>query len=179
MACHPQDDVMDTTTSLRDKTFSIPELTRTDPWWVHGLARLKARSLDRRLAAGEIPASDRLLAAHADRILTPQSRRRLATDWELLLGTARRPIPSRSPRVLVRPRSVLAAEHHVRELIAMIREPGRVNPQGLALAALLLSDGAGPLYNPRRAADLVPALRTAAEALALASIFRDLGRGGE
>jgi hypothetical protein len=163
---------MNITTSLRDKTFSIPATTRTDLGWVRGLALVKARSLDRRLAAGEDPASDRLLAARANRILRRPSRERLAADWERLLRTARRPIAPRSPRVLVRPRSVLAVEHHVRELIAMIREPARVNPRGLALAALLLTDGAGPLYNPRRAVDLVPALQAAAAAMMVSSTVR-------
>jgi hypothetical protein len=159
---------MNTMTAHQDRTFSIPEPTHADPRWVRVLARMKATSLDRRLAAGEAVASDRLLSAHASLIVGPQHRHRLADDWGQLLRTARRPISPWGPRSAVRTTAILAAEYEVRELVTMIREPVRVNPRGIALARLLLSDGAGPLYNPRgSAADLVEALRAAASGVAI------------
>jgi hypothetical protein len=158
---------MNTTASLKDKTLSIPTTAHTDTRWVRALARMTATSLDRRLAAGEAAASDRLLAARANLIVGRQSRRRLADDWERLLTTARRSVVPRSPRLRVQSTTILAAEHHVRELVALIGQPVRVNPRGVARARLLLTDGAGPLYNPRRSGDLVPALQSAATTLTI------------
>lgn len=152
---------MNITTSLKDMTFSIPATAHADTVWVRALARMKAASLDRRLAAGEPAASRRLLAARANLIVGRQRRLRLADDWEHLLTAARKPVVPRGPRIPVRSTTILGAEHNVRELVAMIRQPGRVDPRGIALARLLLTDGTGPLYNPRRSADLVPALRSA------------------
>jgi hypothetical protein len=87
-----------------------------------------------------------------------------------VLTSARRPIVPRSPRLPLRSTTILAAEHHVRELIAMIRQPVRVNPRGIALARLLLANGTGPLFNPRRSADLAPALHAAATSLRISSV---------
>jgi hypothetical protein len=159
---------MNTTTSLEDKALSSAGTAPADSGWVRTLARMKAASLDRRLAAGQAPESDRLLAARADLIVGRRSRQRLADNWEHLLTAARMPITPWGPRFAVRATTVLLAEQPLRELVAMIREPVRVNPRGVALARLLLSDGAGPLYNnPRRSADLIPALRAAAAALTI------------
>jgi hypothetical protein len=161
MSCHAHDDVMNTTTSLEDKSDSIPTTAHRDSGWLRVLARVQATSLDRRLAAGEATTSDRLLAARANVIVGWESRSRLADDWEQLLTMARGPVVPRSPRVPVRSQVVLAAEHQARELVAAIRQPDSVNPRGIARARLLLTDGAGPLFNPRRATDLIPALRSA------------------
>jgi hypothetical protein len=153
------------TTSLQDHNVSIPTTPQADTGWVRGLARLRATSLDRRLAAGEAPVSDRLLAARANLIVGRRSRRHLADDWEHLLATARGPVVPRSPRLPVRSSSILAAEREVDEIVAVIRQADRVNPRGIALARLLLTDGGGPLYNPRCSGALLPALRSVAGAL--------------
>jgi hypothetical protein len=158
---------MNTTTSLKDKAHSTPAIVIADTVWVRALARIKATSLDRRLAAGGTSPSDRLLAARAHLIVGRQSRQRLADDWERLLTTARRPIVPRSPRLSVPSTTILPAEHYIRELVALIRQPGRVNAQGIALGRLLLADGAGPLFNPRRSAGLIPDLQAAATSLTI------------
>lgn len=152
---------MNTTTSLKDKTSAVLQTPHTDRGWVRALARLNATTLDRRLAAGEAPSTDRVLAARADQITDPEKRSKLADDWEHLLRTAHQPIAPRSPRLPLQSAKVIAAEHHVRELVAMIRGPVGVDPRGIAIARLLLSDGTGPLYNPRRAGELVPTLQSA------------------
>jgi hypothetical protein len=156
---------MTITTPLKDRPDWIPATVHADAAWVRALARIRPTSLDRRLAAGERAATHRLLAARAHLIVARNSRLRLADDWEHLLTRARQPNVPRSPRLPVQSTTVLAAEHHVRELIALIRQPAHVKPRGIALARLLLTDGTGPLYNPRRSADLVPALQLAAAAL--------------
>jgi hypothetical protein len=155
------DRAMTTTTSLTHQPDWIPATVNADAKWIRALARIRATSLDRRLAAGESAATDRLLAARAHQIVARQGRLRLADDWEHLLTRARQPNVPRSPRLPLQSTPILAAEHHVRKLIAVIREPAHVNPRGIALAHLLLTDGTGPIYNPRRSADLVAALHTA------------------
>jgi hypothetical protein len=156
------DRVMNPTTSLKHRPDWIPVTVHADPGWVRALARIRPTSLDRRLAAGEGAATDRLLAARAHLIVARPGRLRLADDWEHLLTRARQPIVPRSLRLPVQSTEILAAEHQVRELVALIRQPAHVNPRGIALARLLLTDGAGPLHNPRRSADLIPALQAAA-----------------
>jgi hypothetical protein len=153
---------MNTTTLLKHTTDSIPATGYADTAWVRALARIRATSLNRRLAVGEDATTDRLLAARAHLIVARQVRWRLADDWEHLLTRARRSIVPRSPRLPLQSTTILAAEYHVRELVALIRQPAGVTPAGIARARLLLTDGAGPLYNPRRSADLVPALQAAA-----------------
>jgi hypothetical protein len=157
---------MTTSTSLQAKRFSTPTPPQTDGRWARVIARVDATSLDRRLAAGEPASSDRVLAARANLIARWENRQSLADDWERLLTTARRPIVPRSPRVPMQATAIRAAEQDVRELVAMLREPGSVNPRGIALARLLLTAGAGPLYNPRRSADLVRTLRSTTTAMA-------------
>jgi hypothetical protein len=165
MLWQADDRVMTTTTSLTDKPDWIPVTVHADAGWVRALARIRPTSLDRRLAAGEGALTDRLLAARAHLIVARQNRLRLADDWEHLLTRARQPVAPRSLRLPVQSTTILAAGHHVRELVALIRQPAHVNPRGVALAHLLLTDGTGPLYNPRRTADLVPALQAAATSL--------------
>jgi hypothetical protein len=160
---------MTTTTSQKYTPDWIPVTVYADAGWVRALARIRPTSLDRRLAAGESETADRLLTARAHLIVARQGRLRLANDWEHLLTTARQPTVPRSPRLPIQSTTILAVEHDVRELIALIRQPAHVKPRGIALARLLLTDGSGPLYNPRRSADLVPALHAAATALTLSS----------
>jgi hypothetical protein len=156
-----------TTTSLTDKPDWIPVTVHADAGWIRTLARFRPTSLDRRLAAGEDTVTDRLLAARAHLIVERRHRMRLADDWEHLLTSARRRIVPRSPRLPVQSTTVLAAEHHIRELIALIRQPAHVKPRGIALASRLLTAGNGPIYNPRRTAELIPALQAAAATLTI------------
>jgi hypothetical protein len=160
---------MTTTTSLTDRPDWIPVTVNADSRWVRVLARIRATSLDRCLAAGENPATDRLLEARAHLIVARHGRLRLAHDWERLLVRARQPVVPRSPQLPVQAVTILAAEHHIRELVASIRRPVRVDPRGIALARLLLTDGTGPLYSPRRSADLVPALQAATANMTITS----------
>ena len=58
---------------------------RRDRW----LARVRASSLDRQLAAGCPAGSSRLLALRAREIVSPAGRRELARRWEHVLDQAR------------------------------------------------------------------------------------------
>src|SRR5579863_7579902 len=63
---------------------------RPDQAWLRLLARLLASSLDRQLASGCVPESNRLLATRAQRLVSPSMRCALARNWFDLLTVARR-----------------------------------------------------------------------------------------
>jgi hypothetical protein len=126
------------------------------------LARVFGASLDRLLAAGQAPESDRLLAARAQHIVSLPARRALAGNWEHLLQVAHRaPVPAVP---LCRDR-IAAAEPAIRELIRCLRAPLPVPAQGVAAATVLLTDATGPVYSRRSPATLDALLRSALEQL--------------
>jgi hypothetical protein len=125
------------------------------------LARVLGASLDRQLAAGRTPESTPLLAARAQYLVAIASRRRLAGNWENLLRVARGADGSRHLAVPVRSDTVVAAEPAVRELVRCMTAPLPVAARGIAMATELLTDGLGPVYNPRSRVSLAAALETA------------------
>lgn len=117
--------------------------------------------LDRRLAAGDDPDSGRLLAARAQHLVSVAKRQELAECWENLLARARRsPAPAHAA-MSIRADRVLAAEPDVLDLIAHLRMALPVPARGVAAAHVLLTDGAGPVYDKRAAAGLRDATRAA------------------
>jgi hypothetical protein len=150
----PQDEDM-TTDLLRG---SAPH---DDRWRDTLLARLRAWSLDHRLAAGYPPGFSRALAVRARQIVSPAERRGLAQDWEHVLDLAARPPVPRTPRGPLRRDRIAAAEREVREMLSVLTGPLPIAARGAAMAMLLLSDGTGPLHNHRSALDLTAAVREA------------------
>jgi hypothetical protein len=132
-------------------------VSRPRRWWDRLEARVLAPSLDRRLAAGHAPESGRRLAARAVVLVSPDHRRALARNWEHLLDTVggAGPAPGRVP--LCRHR-IAAAEPALRAMVCALEAPLPVPAAGVARARLLLSDGAGPLYNRSCPVDLVEAV---------------------
>jgi hypothetical protein len=125
------------------------------------LARTLGLQLDRRLAAGCSPDSARLVAARALDLVSLAARQALADDWEHLLSMAEHaPAPTLGRMALHRDR-IIAAEPEVRELAACLRRPLPVAASGVAAASVLLTDGAGPVYNLRARPGLRDALRLA------------------
>ena len=125
------------------------------------VARFFASSIDQKLAQGISPESNRLLAARAQMLVSPGMRRSLARSWENLLEQARRPVVARHHRVPINRSSVVTSEPEIREMIDFLLAPLPVPARGTALAISLLVDGTGPVYDPRRSAELVHALREA------------------
>jgi hypothetical protein len=129
--------------------------------WDRLLARLRAPSLDRQLAAGRSPGSGPALARRAREIISPAGRRELAQRWEHVLDLARRPpagLTSRGP--LCRGR-IAAAERDVQEMLAVLTGALPITARGAAMASVLLSDGTGPLHNRRSPLDLGAEVRQA------------------
>jgi hypothetical protein len=118
-----------------------------------------APSLDRRLAAGDVPESSRLLATRAQILVSPEQRRALTRWWEHLLDvTASQPVRPLRRLPLCRD-LITAAASSVREMLVALETPAPVPVRGVAMASLLLCDGTGPLYNPLAPLDLLGAVR--------------------
>ena len=112
-------------------------------------AQWHARRLDRALAQGIEPETSAALALRAQRLTEPDRRwtiagalRRIIRDVE----AGRRP---RLGRVPPDSQAVMAASDDLTELADTLVDPGPVTAHGVAQAWLLLTDGTGPLYNPR------------------------------
>jgi len=125
------------------------------------LAHALSFRLDRRLAAGRSPESDRLLAARAQHLVSPAARRALADDWEYLLRVVKHAPAPTLGRMALRRDQIAGAEPEVRKIAACLRTPLPVAAGGVAAANVLLTDGAGPLHNPRAEIPLRDALNLA------------------
>jgi hypothetical protein len=151
---------------LRDPHGPDRFVPRANSPWLRFLARGFGYALDRQLAAGVAPESKPLLAARAERLVSPPVRMALAQDWRELLKRAVRPAmgprPSQVP--LCRDR-IVAAEGDVAAMLGALTAPRPISAQGVALASCLLCDGSGPLYDRHSRTDLRTALRAATSQL--------------
>jgi hypothetical protein len=137
---------------------------------VHLRDRLRARvngwSLDRDLARGASPESSLALALRARRIASPTTCRQLAKGVDRVRGIAE---GQAQPRWLGASRRwptwVRGAGSELRALSDRLLVDGPVTAQGIAKLRLLLSDGSGPLYQPRTQEQLRDQLADVLEAL--------------
>jgi hypothetical protein len=131
------------------------------------LTRLFAGTLDARLASGRAPESGRLLAMRAQQLVSSASRRALADDWQTVVAERRRPRPrSRlTSSVPIRRDRVALTESEIRLLRGALLADGPVAARGVAIARLLLVDGAGPLFSNSGELGLQAAVRQATAAL--------------
>jgi hypothetical protein len=143
---------------IRDPRWPETFLIRRRRLWTQFRVALLAASLDRDLAAGKSPESSVFLASRAQDLMSPASRMKLRDNWERVLTRATKPTVRRSPYSPLTPR-VIEARPEIRHLIAALGEPLLDATQGVAMAELLLTDGAGALYNPQSTLQLRDALR--------------------
>ncbi len=129
------------------------------------LQRLNPARLDADLAAGRPPETSPQHAAHARRLATPRMRHALAANWEHLLLTAHGSTGGLSNRAPIRRERVRRAEPEIRNLIAALRATGPIFARGVAIAARLLTDGSGPIYNAKASDDLTASAALAVEHL--------------
>jgi hypothetical protein len=148
------------TTLVLVETDGISTLCEVPQWpWTRLAARLRAYTLDRRLAAGEAPESHVLLAARARALVAPAVRSQHATLLAQVEARARRSWVPRSARAPLNRGAVVACADRFDEVRQRLLGRHPVSACGMALTSLLLTDGAGPLYNPRLSAgDLSRAL---------------------
>jgi hypothetical protein len=123
-------------------------------------ARLRAGRLDRALAAGTPPEASAALALRAQQLIEPGRRHCIAAALRRVL----RERPGESQIMPARAR-LAAAINPLSRLADTLDEPGPVSAQGVAQALLLLTDGTGPLYNPRASVSLPAGAARATRAL--------------
>jgi hypothetical protein len=132
---------------------------------VRMLANLRAASLDRQLAAGRAPESSRVLAARAQKLVSPKMRRKLVEDWERVVDLSRRTPPTHCPHVPVCRRGVAAAQPELNEMLSFLLAPRPTAVRGVAMVRVLLINGAGPLFNRHCPTELRVAVRQATASL--------------
>jgi hypothetical protein len=138
--------------------WSIDAVTRRP--WDNARVRVRAMRLDAELAAGRSADTDRLRAVRAATLVAPAVRGELAESWQRLLERADHP-RSASRQVPIARAGILGAESEIRELIGALTRRVPVPARGVAMACLLLVDGAGPVYNPSCGIDLGAAVHEA------------------
>ena len=112
-------------------------------------AQLRRRRLDRALAAGTPPEASAALALRAQRLTEPGHRCTIARELRRVLREAQTGTRPSIGRIAPSWRRVKAAREELSRGAATLDDPGPVAAGGVAQAWLLLTDGTGPLYNPR------------------------------
>ena|SRR6478736_1259304 len=112
--------------------------------WDRLQARLAPGRLDRALATGTPPASNPALALRAERLVSPGARRDLARALERLAARSER--RALGSRLAPRPERLAEARDDVGRLARRLEAADGGEPEGVARARQLLSDGGGPLF---------------------------------
>jgi hypothetical protein len=111
------------------------------------LARVRARSLDERLLAGERPEESRQLMARSARLLDPGYRTEVAATLRRMLDDAEhaRRVFLKA-QVRLREPEIIAVRSEIREIADELERAAPVNPRGVILADRLIRDGDSPLF---------------------------------
>jgi hypothetical protein len=109
----------------------------------------RRRSLTRRLACGEDPATSPALALRARQLTGGRARQGLGRSLRHVVLDACHPTPGRPAFGLIRRGAVLDAEVAIDLLVKRLRSPVPVSAEGAAMVERMLSDSAwSPLYSP-------------------------------
>jgi hypothetical protein len=121
------------------------------------LLRLQARSagprLDARIAAGENPRLERALACRSAQLVSKRSRRQLAGGLERL-WLSQRGRAAFSAEIPFNRQAVQTARPTLEQLATALRSHAAVQPRGVALTRVLLTDVCSPVYRPAYADQL-------------------------
>ena len=112
--------------------------------WLHQFA------LDRRLADGEDPNGSPELHMRARLLVSARCRRHLVAELESVMARAEHPPYWHSVSLPVCAGSVRAAEDSLRRLAGALQTRRDPPVRGVALAACLINDPSGPLYDRDR-----------------------------
>ncbi|HEY1354904.1 MAG TPA: hypothetical protein VGF09_01180 [Solirubrobacterales bacterium] len=125
----------------------------------------RRHALDRELAEGLAAEAARGRALRARQLIEPEHCRRLAVTLRDLVAHAESPPRAAFSSALpVRRELVLIWRDAFLDLAARLVQPGHTNATGVARVLRLLTDGAGPLFNPYSEQLMDEALRWIAEA---------------
>jgi hypothetical protein len=127
-------------------------------------AWISAASLDRELASGVPIESCPLLVLRARALTDPHAAAELGEQLRRIVREAHE---GPRPRTHIAPARdhVLAAEDDLRLLASRLQSPTPIAARGVAKARLLLTDGAGPMFDACNSDDLGAAVRDAISAL--------------
>lgn len=126
---------------------------------------MRATSLERRLAGGEDPRSDRALELRAAQLVAPRERRALAASIEHAVEEAERPSHAFTSAVPPSRAEVGRARGELLDLANELRSPRPVQAGGIALVRRLLRDGESPLYGASDERALLGAVEEARQRL--------------
>jgi hypothetical protein len=124
-----------------------------------------AGSVDRELAAGVSPWVSAVVERRAAQLICGRSRRRVAAGLARALRDSTRGPLSWTAVVAPDRHEVSAAHVVLKALSVRLGDDQPVDPRGMAMLRLLLTDGNGPLYQPIGPGSLGSYLRAAAAAL--------------
>jgi len=111
------------------------------------IARLRGRSIDERLLAGQTVDGNRVTRARLARLLDRGYRSTLADALRTMLEVARgRQLSPYLAQIPLRIKEVLETEPLILTLAAELEEEEAVSPRGVILADRLIRDGDSPLY---------------------------------
>jgi len=127
--------------------------------------RLRRWQLDRDLAAGCVISGSADLALRARRLGEPRARLQTATSIRRVVATARSPRLSLSAAVPPVRAAVLPWAEGLLGLAERLEQPVPLAARGLARAALLVRDGAGPLFTASAGESLGDAIWAISEGL--------------
>jgi hypothetical protein len=148
--------------------------------WLRLQVAWRSAALDRELAEGVDSGSSPLLALRARTLTAPRGRRRIADGLVRAQRSARSRTPGITAAIQPDARELRAASPVLAALGERLHDAEPVAAQGVAMLALLLTDGESVLYrpgvrrgpgspsdpsDPARHRDLVSCLRAAAAAL--------------
>ena len=121
--------------------------------------------LTRQLAEGGDPEASAELTAMARQLVGLPAQQRLAEALERVLTGASRPPRPPSAKLPLNRHEIFSARDELAALAERLRAGSPAPVQGLALATLLVHDGASPLYGRRAAEDVWTLAREARERL--------------
>lgn len=133
--------------------------------WLRVRVWLHWPALARELAAGRDPDASAELTVLARQLIGVRAQRRLADTLERVITAAsRRPRPP-SVKVPLNRHEIVGARDELAALAERLRDGTPAPVQGLAIATLLVHDGASPLYGRRAGGDVRSLAREARERL--------------
>jgi hypothetical protein len=106
--------------------------------WFHRI------DLDEQLAAGAQPSAGSLLHDRADQLGSRSERTKIARAFEKTLDEARK--PARIHGMPLRRREIRNCDEDIIALDRRLNDATPIDVQGAAMAELLITDGASPLY---------------------------------
>jgi hypothetical protein len=118
--------------------------TLIEPAWVW----LRRLSLDRRLAHGADPATDKRLARRARQLTSPRCRTGLAEGIRNVLDAAEEPRVRLTSAVPLQRREILRESPLLLAIARDLEGDEQLSARGVAMVEELLRDGDSPLYAP-------------------------------